>query len=295
MTSNSNTANRAVTELKEDSFQKIGHILVNAGRLSARDADAIHQKQGEKDVLFGEAGVAMGLIRRKDVEFAIARQFEYSVLKKGEGTISEKLVTAYDPFGSKSETFRNLRTQLLMRWLELEPRAKTLSVVSAQRGEGRSYVAANLAVSFSQLGCNTLLIDTDFRSPSLHGYFGVSNRRGLSSLLLAKKESLFAMPVDGITNLSLLPSGPLPPNPQELLSKGSFANLLDGFAKQFDLVILDTPAALLYSDSIAVSMRCSASIVLARQGHTRVDDLQQITDKLSPTGARVLGSVLLDF
>lgn len=295
MTSKQNPAAIQIANSEEFSSRSIGHILVSTGRLTHEAAEEIHRKQRENDVLFGETGIAMGLINRDDVEFAIARQFEYSVLRSGDSRISEDLVSAYDPFGSKSEAFRELRTHLLLRWLENEKRPKTLSVLSAQRQEGRSYVAANLAVSFSQLGHNTLLIDTDFRNSKLHDYFGVSNRKGLSTLLQGKCHSNFFLPVNDIRNLSILPAGPMPPNPQELLSQTYFSDLLNELAKYFDLLIMDTPAATLYSDATAVSLRSSASIVVARQGHTKVEQLRQMNDSLRRTGGNILGSVLLDF
>lgn len=295
MTTNHNPAAMQIANKEEFATRSIGHILVSTGRLTHEAAEEIHRKQRENDILFGETGIAMGLISRDDVEFAISRQFEYSVLRSGDSSISEDLVSAYDPFGSKSEAFRELRTHLLLRWFETEKKAKTLSILSAQRGEGRSYVAANLAVSFSQLGHKTLLIDTDFRNSKLHDYFGVSNRRGLSTLLQGKGNSSFFLPVDGIRNLSILPAGPMPPNPQELLSQTYFSDLLNELTKYFDLLIMDTPAALLYSDATAVSLRSSASIVVARQGHTKVDQLKQMNDSLRRTGGNLLGSVLLDF
>ncbi|MCR2745920.1 polysaccharide biosynthesis tyrosine autokinase [Limnobacter parvus] len=295
MIANKNPATMQVANVEEFASRSIGHILVSNGRLTHEAAEEIHRMQRENDVLFGETGIAMGLITREDVEFAIARQFEYSVLQKGHSEISEDLVSAYDPFGPKSEAFRELRTHLLLRWFETETKAKTLSIVSAQRGEGRSYVAANLAISFSQLGHKTLLIDTDFRNSKLHDYFGVSNRRGLSSLLQGKGNSSYFLPVTGIRNLSILPAGPMPPNPQELLSQSYFPELLNELSKHFDLLIMDTPAAILYSDATAVSLRSSASLVVVRQGHTKVEQLRRVNASLQSIGGNLLGSVLLDF
>lgn len=279
----------------EKRHQSIGSILVTAGRLTPEAADQIHRKQRESDVLFGETGVAMGLISREDLDYAIARQFEYSVLKKGESAISEKLVAAFDPFGTASEAFRELRTHLLLRWLENESKSKTLTVLSAQRGEGRSFVAANLAVSFSQLGYRTLLIDTDLRHPTLHEYFNVSNRRGLSSLLQGQGDSTCVVHIPEIRNLSFLPSGPMAPNPQELLLQNRFCKILDELDSHFDLLILDTPAALVYSDAAAVSTRTGASIVVTRIGQTKVEHLRQLSESLSSTNTNSIGSVLLDF
>ncbi|MEQ9108454.1 MAG: polysaccharide biosynthesis tyrosine autokinase [Limnobacter sp.] len=284
-----------ITHLEDDTDQSIGHILVRSGRLSPEAAEEIHRRQKDNGLLFGETGIAMGLLSREDVEFAIATQFDYSVLKRGSSKISEDLATAYDPFGSAAEAFRELRTELLLGWHEADENAKILSVISARRGEGRSYVAANLAVSFSQLGLKTLLVDTDFRNARLHAYFGVPNRRGLSSLLQNKSTFNFFLPVNGIRNLFILPSGPLPPNPQELLSQGAFADLLAEFTNYFDILILDTPAALSYSDAATVAKRSHASIVVARQDHTKADELTHLSDNMHRHGGKVLGSVLLDF
>lgn len=295
MIANKNTAAIQISSVDDFGSRSIGHILVSTGRLTLDEAEEIHRIQRENDVLFGETGISMGLLSREDVEFAIARQFEYSVLKQGDSAISQDLVTAYDPFGPKSEAFRELRTHLLLRWFETERGPKSLSILSAQRGEGRSYVAANLAVSFSQLGLRTLLIDTDFRNSKLHAYFGVNNRRGLSTLLQGKGSSAFFLPVDDIRNLYILPAGPMPPNPQELLSQTYFADLLKELNQHFDLLILDTPASLQYSDSTAVSLRSNASIAVARQGHTKMEELRQMTDRLRRTGGNLLGSVLLEF
>ena len=275
--------------------QSIGSILVSAGRLTPEAAEQIHRKQGENNVLFGETGVTLGLISREDLEYAIALQFEYSVLKKGDSVISEDLVTAYDPFGGKAEAFRELRTHLLLRWVEAEPGSKTLAVLSTQRGEGRSYVASNLAVSFSQLGLKTLLLDADLRHSYLHHQFGISSRRGLSSILQGKGDPGFILQVPEIRNLSVLPAGPHAPNPQELLSQARFPELLDELTAHFDLVILDTPAALLYSDAVTIATRTSASIAVARQGYSKVEQLRHLKESMSQTGGNLLGSVLLDF
>lgn len=275
--------------------QSIGNILVTSGRLTREAAEKIRAKQLENNALFGENGVAMGLITPEDLEYAIARQFEYAVLKKGDSVISEDLVSAYEPFGPSAEAIRELRTHLLLSWFETESKPKTLSVLSAQRAEGKSFIAANLAVSFSQLGHRTLLLDADFRHSKQHQYFGISNRQGLSSLLQGRGTGTFINPVTDIPKLSLLTAGPLAPNPQELLSQTGFSKLLNELASHFDLIILDTPAALLYSDAAAIASRTSASIVVVRQGCSKVEQLRQLRERMLHTGANLLGSVLLDF
>lgn len=277
------------------SNRSIGAILISAGRLTPEAAERIVHRQKDNDSLFGEAGIQLGLITRDDVEFAISSQYNYSVILNGQSRIAQNIVAAYEPHGTQAEALRALRTQLLMRWLESQATTKTLAVVSPDRGEGRSHLAANLAVVFSQLGHSTLLIDADFRNPQQHLYFDLTNRQGLSTLLQGKSDSNPIQSIDELRNLHVLPSGPTPPNPQELLSHARFSVTLAQLAQRFDIVILDTPAAATYADANAVSMRAGAALAIARQGHTNVSGLKQVRDDLQRIGANLLGSVLLSF
>lgn len=274
----------------------IGHILVNKGKLTVEGAEAIHRKQvAETGDLFGQTGISMGLITPEDVAYAMSRQFDYSILKPGESSVSTDVVTAFDPFGSRAEAIRQLRTQLLSRWLEKQPLSRSLAVVSADRGEGRTYLAANLAVSFSQLGFNTLLIDCDLRNPELHRYFGISNRQGLSSILQGRVDSHGVTQIPDILRLSVLPSGPTPPNPQELLSQTRFKDLLKLLGSQYDLLVIDTPAYLQNSDATSVTMRTGACVAVARVGVSKKGQLDAMRKDIAQTGGHLLGAALLDF
>lgn len=274
----------------------IGRILVDTGKLTPEAAEAIHHQQlVESGKLFGQTGISMGLITSEDVAYAMSRQFDYVILKPGESAVSTDVVAAFDPFGSKAEAIRQLRTQLLFRWLENQSVARSLAVVSADRGEGRSYMAANLAVSFSQLGYNTLLIDSDLRNPELHRYFGVPSRQGLSSILQGRSDLQAIVPVADIHRLSVLPAGPTPPNPQELLSHTHFKDLLALLGKHYDLIILDTPAYLQNSDATSVAMRTGACLAVARLGISKTRQLDQMKKDIAQTGGNLLGAALLDF
>ena len=147
------------------------------------------------------------------------------------------------------EELRSVRTQLLVRWFNPGAGRRTLAVTSPCAREGRSFVAANLAVVFSQLGQRTLLVDADFRSPRQQSIFNVPDRFGLSSALSGRADLSVALPVTGLTGLSVLPAGPVPPNPLELLSRASFAALLAKAQLEYDTVIIDTPAASEYADA----------------------------------------------
>src|SRR5688500_5369553 len=136
----------------------IGSILIEAGRLTPEDAERIVRLQRQQSLRFGEAGKELHLLNQADVAFALARQFDYPHLMPGEGGLSEMVVAAYAPFEAAAESLRALRSELVLQWSEVDVRRKTFAILSAAPREGRSFIAANLAVVFSQLGEHTLLI-----------------------------------------------------------------------------------------------------------------------------------------
>src|SRR5688500_894406 len=226
----------------------IGAILVDEGKLTASDAEQVLARQRELGWRFGEAAIELNLITDSDLRQALAKQYEFPYLVSGPEGVSKELIAAWDPFHPTVEELRTVRTQLLLRWFNPEAGRRTLAIASACPREGRSFIAANLAVVFSQLGQRTLLIDADFRSPRQQSIFNVPDRFGLSSALSGRADLSAASPVPGLTGLSVLPAGPIPPNPLELLSRGSFAALLARAQAEYDVVLIDTPPATEYTD-----------------------------------------------
>ena len=226
-----------------DASRAIGAILIDAGKLAPGDVERILHSQREQGLHFGETAVGLGLLSVKDIQFALARQYEYPYLLAGQDEISEELVAAYQPFSYQVEVLRALRSQLKVRWFTGEHERRTLAVVSPGPGEGRSYLAANLAVVFSQLGEHTLLIDADMRNPSQHSLFGLENRTGRSAVLSGRGGPDVIQRITAMRDLSVLTAGAQPPNPSELLGRPVFSELLRELAKEFDVILLDTPAA----------------------------------------------------
>src|SRR5262249_23693101 len=177
---------------------------------------------------------------------ALAKQYEFPYLVSGPDGVSKELIAAWDPFHPTLEELRVLRTPLLMRWFHPDAGRRTPATATASPRERRSFSAANLAVVDSQLGQRTLLIDADFRAPRQQSVFNVPDRFGLSSALSGRAELSTALPVSGLTGLSVLPAGPVPPNPLELLSRASFAALLAKAQCEYDIIIIDTPPLPLY-------------------------------------------------
>jgi len=275
------------------SGRAIGAILMDAGRLSPADVDRILALQQGNGVRFGDIGQVLGLLSEDDLRYALSVQFDYPYLP-GDSKLSRELVAAYQPASRAVEELRALRSQLMLRWFDAATDRKGLAIVSAGHHEGRSYLAANLAIVFSQLGERTLLIDADLRSPSQHRLFNLGQRAGLSDMLVGRAGPDAVVNLEALRDLSVLPAGTIAPNPQELLGRPNFSTLLQSLSENFAVIIIDTPAASTYADAHTVAVRAGAALLVARQGSSSVPQLAQLTQGLRDFGVSVLGSVLND-
>ena len=275
--------------------RSIGAILIDAGRLAATDAERILNFQKQSSLRFGEAGIELGLINEADILYALSLQFDYPYLQPGpHWPISVEVVAAYRPFSTEGEGLRALRSQLQLRWFGDRGTRTSLAVVGTTRGEGRSYLAANLAVTFAQLGERTLLIDANLREPRQHKLFKIENQSGLSNLLAGRMQEQVVTFVYGIPGLAVLPSGPIPPNPSELLSRPALTRILQQSMSTFDVVLVDTPAISCGTDAMMLARAAGASLVVARSSITRMDAFSEAVDAMTSAGIHVVGSVLVD-
>lgn len=275
--------------------RSIGAILIDAGRLTPADAERILQYQQQSELRFGEAGVELDILTEADILYALSLQFDYPFIQPGGSKpISPEVVAAYKPFGAEGERLRALRSQLQLRWFDEAKRRTALAVVSGARGEGRSHLMANLAVTFAQLGQRTLLIDGDLRAPRQHKLFKIENQVGLSSLLAGRMQDQVVTFVHGIPGLAVLTAGPAPPNPTELLSRPAFARVLEQSKSSFDVVLVDTPAFECGADAALLARATGAVISIARSNVTRASDFAGVIGSLAENGVYVVGSVLID-
>ena len=272
----------------------IGAILVEEGKLTQREVEKVLERQRKEKVRFGEAAVRLGYLSEDDVRFALARQYDMPHFTPASEVPSRELVAAFAPFHPRTEEMRALRTQLMIRWYRPDEGRKSLVVASPEPGEGRSYVAANLAIAFSQLGARTLLVDADMRNARQHRIFGLPETQGLSTLLAGRSDHKSTFPVPGMSRLSVLPAGPLPPNPQELLSRPVFAGLMKDLQAVYDVVVIDSPPARHYADTQSITYRAGDALIVARKNHTAVASTQKVIRELAATGARVVGTVVND-
>jgi len=279
----------------QHSDHSIGGILVDAGRLKLEDAERILQFQRQKGLRFGDAGIQLGLLTDADIRFAVARQFNHPYLARGESRISEDLVAAYESSGPNLEALRALRSQLMLRWFDTDPAHKALAIISSDRREGRSYIAANLAVAFSQLGERTLLIDADMRNPSQHKLFGLDDDGGLSAVLSGRGRPVTVKHVPGLPDLWLLPAGAPPPNALELLGRPQFRQLLGELAQKFSVILLDSPASRECADGQTVAVRAGAALIIVRKNTARMWRVRGVSDAVAQGNTTVVGTVLNDY
>jgi chain length determinant protein tyrosine kinase EpsG len=180
----------------------------------------------------------------------------------------------------------------MLRWFENDARQAALAIVSPGSGEGRSYIAANLAVLFSQLGKRTLLIDADLRKPRQHEIFGLTHRVGLSTVLSGRAGWEAVHEVKSLPGLWVLPAGAVPPNPQELLSRPGFARLIQALRASYDVILIDTPAGSVWADAGTIAARAGAALMLACRDSTSVPRVAHFADDLRQFGVTVVGAVL---
>lgn len=272
---------------------RIGRLLMDMGKITPEDTQRVLHVQKEQGLRFGDAAQTLGMVSEADVRQALAMQFDYHYLEPGEGNFSNELVAAYHPFSKQVEGLRALRSQLMLRWFS-EGR-RLLAVTSTSDGEGCSYVVANLAVLFSQLGEKTLLIDANLRSPRQHEIFNLNEPRGLSDILAGRSGLDVVTRVDAFLDLSVLGAGTVPPNPQELLNRNNFPALLTQLADHYDVVLIDTTPVSVSLDMQAIVARTGGALVVARQDKTRMVDVDYLKQQINETGAMVLGVVLNDY
>jgi capsular exopolysaccharide synthesis family protein len=204
---------------------------------------------------------------------------------------SVELVTYRRPKSDISESYRALRTAILLSASGSPPRV--MLITSALPQEGKTTTSINTAVTLAQKGARVLLVDADLRRPSIHKVFNIKPKVGLSTVLTGASQLEYTIThVPQLPNLFLLPAGPPPPHPAELLGSNLMKQLILQWRKEYDHVIFDTPPALSVTDSILLSVDMDAVILVIRSGNTTKAALRRTRELLTQVNARVLGVVV---
>ena len=206
---------------------------------------------------------------------------------------SPELLIHSDPRSSLAEAYRQLRTSILLSTAGHAP--KSLLITSSLPSEGKTTTATNTAISLAQTGARVLIIDADMRRPRLHSVFGIDNGSGLSTLLsseLTEAEILGVIRSDEKTKLNLMTSGPIPPNPAELIGSEQMANLLKVLHSHFTHVVIDSPPITSFTDGVLLSTLVDGVILVVHSGKSSRQVVRRAKQLLQDVGARVFGVVL---
>jgi len=205
--------------------------------------------------------------------------------------LSNLLVAHSQPQSAAAEAYRTLR--LNIQFASPDRPLHTLLATSTSPDEGKSTTLANLAITLAQAGHRTILVDADLRRPSLHKLFGLGNESGLTSLVLATtSDANSAVQRTMQDNLALLTSGPLPPNPSELLSSNRMGEIIAMLAASAEYVLFDTPPILAVSDAAVLAPRVDGCLLVINAGQTRRDPARRAKATLEKVGANIVGVVL---
>jgi capsular exopolysaccharide synthesis family protein len=199
------------------------------------------------------------------------------------------LVTARSPRSIAAEAYRTLRTNI--QFSSLDTDLRTVLVTSAAPDEGKTTVLANLAITFAESGRKVIVVDADLRRPTLHELFGLDDAPGITDMILDEQ---LEPPLQAtmIPNLRLLASGPLPPNPSELLASERMSRVIGRLSEMADVVLFDSPPASAVSDAAVLAARLDGVLLVVFSGRTRRDRARQAKEQLERVGARLLGVIL---
>ncbi|MCY8316562.1 CpsD/CapB family tyrosine-protein kinase [Bacillus vallismortis] len=212
-------------------------------------------------------------------------------LRKSRGSWMRRTVIAMsEPKSLNSEQYRTIRTNI--EFASVDRQMKSVMITSASPGEGKSTTAANLAVVFAQQGKKVLLVDADLRRPTVHTAFHLENIIGLTSVLLRKSSLKQAMQASNEKQLDVLTSGPIPPNPAELLSSKEMKELANEACAAYDMVIFDTPPILAVADAQILGSVADGSILVISSGKTEKERAAKAKEALESCNSKLLGAIM---
>jgi protein-tyrosine kinase len=216
--------------------------------------------------------------------------FKFKKKKKKLNVNERNLISHYSPRSAISEQYRTIRTNI--QFSSVDESIRSLLVTSSGPEEGKSTTVANLAVVFAQTGKKVLLIDADLRKPTVHYTFQLDNINGLTNVLTKQSPLDKAATKSHVENLFVLTSGPIPPNPAELLGSKAMEELLALAMGEFDIVIFDTPPVLAVTDAQILANKCDGTILVVNSGKTEIEPAQKAKELLLSSKGKLLGVVL---
>ncbi|WP_445682997.1 CpsD/CapB family tyrosine-protein kinase [Solibacillus sp. FSL K6-4121] len=213
--------------------------------------------------------------------------------KSKPSTLARQLVTVSSPKSIISEQFKTIRTNINFSMPDKD--LKTIVLTSSTPGEGKSTNSSNIAVVFAQSGKKVLLVDSDMRKPTTHHTFGLRNVSGLSTVLIRQHTIDEVIHNTEIEGLSVITSGPIPPNPAELLASKAMDQFIDNVKNIYDIIVFDAPPVLSVTDAQILSNKCEGTLLIINSGDAEKDNVIKAKDMLLASKANVIGAILNNY
>lgn len=213
--------------------------------------------------------------------------------KSRPATLARQLITVANPKSIVSEQFKTIRTNINFSMPDRD--LQTMVLTSSTPGEGKSTNSSNIAVVFAQSGKKVLLVDSDMRKPTTHHTFGLKNVSGLSTVLIRQNTVEEVTQKTEIEGLSLITSGPIPPNPAELLSSKTMDQFIETVKEKFDIIIFDAPPVLSVTDAQILSNKCEGTLLIINSGIAEKENVNKAKEMLLASKANIIGAVLNNY
>ncbi|MER1984840.1 MAG: CpsD/CapB family tyrosine-protein kinase [Solibacillus sp.] len=210
--------------------------------------------------------------------------------KKVQTAFARQLITSVNPKSVIAEQFKIIRTNL--NFSMPQENLRSIVITSTQMSEGKSTISSNLGVTYAQAGKKVIFVDADMRKPTVHHTFGLKNTTGLSNLLIKELKMNDVIQQTNIENLDVVTSGPIPPNPAELLTSSELKVLLEELKQSYDLVIFDAPPVLPVTDAQIISNIMDGTVLVVNSGETEKEGVLKAKELLEKSKANLLGVVL---
>ncbi|MGG1291456.1 CpsD/CapB family tyrosine-protein kinase [Bacillus smithii] len=202
----------------------------------------------------------------------------------------KRLLSHLNPKSPIAEQYRTIRTNI--QFSNVEKEMKSIVVTSSSPGEGKSTTVTNLAIVFAQQEKRVLLVDADLRKPTIYSAFRMSNHIGLTNVLTQQSTLQAAIKTTEVPNLSVLVSGPVPPNPAELLGSSRMKEVLEELYQMYDVILIDTPPVLAVADAQILANLCHGIVMVISSGKTKIEHARKTRDLLSQAKGKLLGAIL---
>ncbi len=271
---------------------RMGPMLVAMGKLSPKDLNTILATQKKQGLRFGDAALKLGLVSADDINAILAEQFAYTQTPAASSKLDRRLSALFQPDSTQAEALRSLRSELMLRYFNPQPH-HALAIVSAENATTTAITAANLAISFAQLGLRTLLIDSNLRTPQLNALFNLQEHAPGLSDWIAERTSVAPTAIEQVRSLWVLPAGTRAPNPQELLASKHYQERVNPLIQHFDITLISTAPMDSNRDAQLVAAQAGAALLIAQQHVTHTKVLVAIGNRLRELGVRLLGTTLL--